>query len=231
MLWGWLVVGREAQTLTIHFEPGGGLGGARCPRLHHAHVVVLVAHLGLRQNQAPPGVQLVRGAAAPGVEHFVPELGATQLGGGQEVADLGAVDLRSGERLSERLPGRRPSSVSPFSAAPWVSLSQVLALSLVPLPSLQLSHPAACLRSPFPLSGSLFCPLTVLPPLSPFPALGLLFLLLFIPIPGLLPSGCLPLNVLFQEPGDCFHSSLSCARTSGYPGEGLPLAGPPFPHL
>lgn len=128
---------REAQTLTIHVEPGGGLGGARCPRLHHAHVVALVGHLGLRQHQAPPGVQLVRGAAAPGVEHFVPELGATQLGGGQEVADLGAVNLQSGERLSERLPGRGPSSESPFSAAPWVSLSQVLALSLVPLPSLR----------------------------------------------------------------------------------------------
>ena len=80
------VVGGEAQTLTKHFEPGGGLGGARCPRLHHAHIVALVAHLGLRQHQAPLGVQLVWGAAAPGVELFVPELGATQLGRGQAVA-------------------------------------------------------------------------------------------------------------------------------------------------
>ena len=88
------MVGGEAQTLTKHTEPGGGLSNACCPRLHHAHVVALVTHLGLRQHQAPPGVQLVRGAAALGAEVFVPELGPKQLGPGQAVASPGAVDLR-----------------------------------------------------------------------------------------------------------------------------------------
>ena len=222
------MVGGEAQTLTKHVEPGGGLSGAGCPRLHHAHVVALVAHLGLRQHQAPPGVQLVRGAAAPRVELFVPELGATQLGRGQAVADTGAVDLRGrAGSISARgclATGPPPCPLSRCRSAPRVSFSHVLALSGPSVLS-QLSHPRSLSVVTFPFSGSLFRHLTMLPPLSPFPALGLLFLFLFSPIPGLLPSGCLPLNVPFQEPGDLFYSSLSCARTPGYPGEGLPLAG------
>ena len=86
----------RCPALTEHLEPRGGLGGARRARPHHAHVVLLITHLRLRQHQAAARVQLVRGAAAPGVEHPTLQLGALQLGRGQAVADPRAVCLWAG---------------------------------------------------------------------------------------------------------------------------------------
>ena len=224
------------QTLTEHIEPRGGLGSARCPRPHQAHVVPLVAHLGLSQHQTPPGVQLVWGAAAPGVVHLVLELSAMQLGRGQAVADPRAVGLWAGERLSWGLPASPalPPRCPFLSAAPWVSASRSLSLSGPSVPLSTPPPPAPCLLSHFPLSGSLFLHLTLFPPVSLYlPVSPHSFLFLFSSTPQALAfwvsaSKC-PLSRASALKGDFFILASAVPAHQGTLERAFPLLGLHFP--
>lgn len=182
------------QTLTEHLEPRGGLGGARraCP--HHAHVVLLITHLRLRQHQAAARVQLVRGAAAPGVEHPTLQLGALQLGRGQAVADPRAVCLWAGR-----------------ASAPGCLACPPLSLCAPPLTTTSLIVPSLwSVWQGFPLlKGPSFSTL-LCSRLSSVPSP-----LLTHPIPWSLISWlCLSLNVLSPKGASSFQSLL-CSDTPG----------------
>lgn len=128
------------QTLTKYLEPHGGLSSDSCSHCHHTHVVPLIAHLDLSQHQAPLGVQLVWGAAAPGAVHPALDLGAPEFTRSQTVADPGAVSLWAGS-ASARGCLAAPLRVSCLCCSVGPSPS--------PPPS-SLSGPSVPLPTPFP---------------------------------------------------------------------------------
>lgn len=124
------------QILTKYLELHGGLGGARCPCRHHAHIVPLVAHLGLRQHQAPLAFQLVWGAAVPRVVHLGLDLRALHLDLCQEVPGPRTFCLWEGRASARGCPATllsiRLFPCPCLSAALWLCLF-LFSLPLAPL--------------------------------------------------------------------------------------------------